>query len=63
MATRYLDARAVRDEYLTALSLKCVRRWVSQRYLPVTKLGRRCLVSEAALQRWLASRTEPVRDD
>lgn len=56
---RILRVREVAERL--GLSERTVRTWVSQRRLPVVRLGRAVGVSEAALARWIAERSEEAR--
>jgi excisionase family DNA binding protein len=47
----------------TGMSLKTVRRWASERRIPVVKLGRSVLVDERDLDRLIESRRIPARAD
>lgn len=47
----------------TGLSLHTLRRWASERRIPVVKLGGRVLVGERELNRLIESRAIPARND
>ena len=47
----------------TGLSLHTLRRWASERRIPVVKLGGRVLVAEQELEKFIESRSIPARRD
>lgn len=59
--TRLLDLREVASRL--GLSLHTVRRWASQRRIPVVKLGKRVMVTERDLERLVAENRLPARSD
>lgn len=59
--TRLLGLREV--ALRLGLSLHTVRRWASQRRLPVVKLGKRVLVAEKDLDRLVQDNSLPVHSD
>lgn len=48
---------------ILSLSLHTVRRWASQRRIPTTRVGRRVLVREADLRRFIDEHSQDARSD
>jgi excisionase family DNA binding protein len=48
---------------LTGVSLRTVRRWISDEILPSTKLGGARLVQKAELERLLSPLSSPLKED
>lgn len=46
----------------TATSLRFMRRLVSERRIPVTRLGRHVRIQRQALDLWIAESTQPALD-
>ena len=61
MAIKLLKLDEVADR--TGLSLYTLRRWASERRIPIVKLGGRVLVAEGDLHRLIESCSIPARRD
>lgn len=58
---RLLGLREVSERL--GISLHTIRRWASQRRLPVTKISNRVLIAERELERFVQDRSQEARSD